>query len=617
VSTAQQNRPIYIRVFFILLTGMLVFKALQLQLLDDTYARRAEATAIDKFTLYPSRGLIYDRNGKLLINNNPVFDLLATYNQVSPEMDTTKFCDLLGITPTDYKDWLNKDWNSPRYSKRQPFVFMSTIPSATFTRFYESLYQFPGFYMQSRSVRGYPQPHAAHVLGFIREVDQYEIEQSGGKYRLGDYIGGSGLEKTYEKELRGQKGARYVLKDNLGREVGSYKDGDLDTTAISGKNLITSLDIDLQAYAEELMNNKIGGIVAIEPKTGEVLVFASSPSYDPNLLTINRTRGAAVAQLSRDTLKPFFNRAVMAKYPPGSIFKPLMALIALQEGVIEPQTYIPCPGYYAYNNYTWGCRAHPAPTDVGKAIQHSCNTYFFNSFRRVVDIEGFYEPEKGLDRLVNHLYDFGLGSPMGIDFPGETGGNIPTVAYYDKKYPKEKGSWKSPTIISLGIGQGELQLTTLQMANMTAAIANRGYYITPHLGKFFLENDTARTFREWDRNEVGVNEEYFEPVIQGMLSVVNAGTGRGAFVPDVSVAGKTGTVQNPHGEDHSTFIAFAPAEDPQIAIAVYVENAGGGGRFAAPIAGLLIEKYLKGEIHPSKKWTEDRILQADLINQQP
>lgn len=610
-----QSRQLTIQILFISAAFLLVAKLFQLQLFDKTYAERARNTAVEKFTLYPSRGLLYDRNGALLINNELVFDLLVTYTQIDPKMDTTLFCQLLDIQKTDFERALAKDWKGRKFSKRKPFVFLSSISAEKFVRFQENLYMFPGFFAQSRSVRSYPQPYAAHVLGFIREVDQKEIDGSGGTYQLGDFIGGSGLERSYEPLLRGVKGARFVLKDNLGRVVGAYEDASLDSAAIAGDDLVTTLDIELQRYAEDLLRNKVGSVVAIEPSTGEVLAFASSPSYDPNLLRISQERGKAVQEISSDPLKPFFNRAVMARYPPGSTFKLLVGLIALQEGVITPDQGVSCPGYYAYGGSSWGCRSHPYPGNLQTAVQFSCNTYFFQTFRRIVDKKSFYDPQAGYDVFVEHLLNCGLGHPLGIDFPNEVGGNVPTSAYYNKIYPKEQGGWKSPTIISLGIGQGELLLTTLQMANLAAIIANRGYYIRPHLGKLIGGDNGARpAFPNLEEKLVGIEARHFEPIIQGMRAVVDAGTGRSAQVPEVTVAGKTGTVQNPFGEDHATFIAFAPVENPKIAIAVYVENSGGGGRYAAPIAGLLIEKYMNGSISPHKEYIEKMILETDLIH---
>ncbi|MCB0706081.1 MAG: penicillin-binding protein 2 [Saprospiraceae bacterium] len=613
MSTTFSNRQQSIRLLFILTAGILIYQAFNLQILNESYARDADATASDNYTVYPSRGLIFDRNKTLLINNNPVYDILVTFKQVDPNMDKDKFCSLLGITEADFNKRLNKDWSDIRYRRDKPFIFLSTVSAETYASFQESLYEFPGFFVQTRNVRAYPKPNAAHVLGFIREVDQSELDNMGELYAPGDYIGASGLEKEYEAELRGKKGARYVLKDNLGRVVGSYKDGQLDSSPKSGLDMTTSLDIELQAYAELLMNGKIGAVVAIEPKTGEVLSMVSMPTYDPNELTINRSRGDAVRRLSADSLKPFFNRAVMAKYPPGSIFKPVIGLVGLQKGYLYPNTYHFCPGFYSYNSFTWGCRNHPAPIGVSTAVQFSCNTYFFQTFRDIIDKEeSFYKPEVGLDTLVSYLHRFGLGHELGIDFPGEQEGNIPTSTYYNRLYPKDQGGWKSPTILSLGIGQGEIQLTTLQMANLAVIVANKGYYRIPHLIKSFSDPEISIPEQFLENNYVGVKQQFFSPIIEGMVAVINAGTGRIAGLPNIQVAGKTGTVQNPQGEDHSTFIAFAPADDPKIAIAVYVENAGGGGRFAAPIASLLIEKYLTGEISEGRKWIEKRMLETNL-----
>jgi penicillin-binding protein 2 len=612
-----KSRNLVIRIMFIGAAALLAGKLFQLQLIDKTYAERAQNTAVEKVTLYPSRGLIFDRDGELLINNELVFDLLVTYNQIDPKMDTAFFCQLLDISKEEFEARLNKSFTTDhRFSKRKPFVFLNSISAETFAKFQENLYQFPGFFVQSRSVRSYPQPYAAHVLGFIREVDQKEIDNAEQGYQMGDYIGGSGLERSYESLLMGEKGARFVLKDNLGRMVGSYEDGELDVKAVAGEDLVTTLDIDLQRYAEDLLRNKVGSVVAIEPSTGEVLAFASSPSYDPNKLRISQERGRAVQEISADPLKPFFNRAVMAKYPPGSTFKLLVGLIALQEGVIQAQQGISCPGFYAFGGSSWGCRAHPPIGKMANAVQYSCNTYFFSVFRRIVDKTSYYKPEEGYAVFVKHLLECGLGKTLGIDFPNESGGNVPSLAYYNRIYPKEKGGWKSPTIISLGIGQGELLLTTLQMANIAALIANRGYYYKPHLGKYIgRDEETRRPALALEKNSSGIDPRHFIPVIEGMEAAVEAGTARAAIIPGTRVAGKTGTVQNPHGTDHATFIAFAPADAPRIAIAVYVENAGGGGRFAAPIAGLLMEKYLYGVISPQKAFYETMVLETNLIQQ--
>ncbi len=611
-----KSRQRTIQLVFLIGAILLLFKAMQLQLFDTSYQAKANATAIDKIVLYPSRGLIYDRNMKLLINNNAMYDLKVTYNRIDPDMDTLKFCNLLGIDRETFEKNLDKDFKSARYKKYAPFIFLKKISAEQYARFQEHLYEFPGFYVQIRNVRGYPHSHGAHVLGYINEVNQTQIDASEGKYARGDYIGASGLELAYEDYLRGSKGVQYVLKDNLGREVGPYKEGALDSSAVSGHDLITSIDLGLQEYGEYLMQGKTGSIVAIEPQTGEILSMISTPTYDPNLLTINRDRGHAYVRLLQDTLKPFFDRTVMAKYPPGSIFKTVMSLAAMQEGVTHPDRYISCSGAYYYRDDVWKCHGHPAPFNLPIALQHSCNTYFFQMLRDVVDKNGFYNPHEGLDTLVQYLHDFGLGNTLGIDIPNESSGNIPTSEYYDYLYPKKKGGWKSPTIISIGIGQGEVQLTTLQIANLAAIIANKGKYYIPHLAKGFKNQTTIIPEKYRTLKQVRVDEQFFEPVIEGMRRVVDSGTGNAARVRGIPVCGKTGTSQNPHGKDHSVFFAFAPQDDPKIAIAVYVENGGFGSTFAAPITGLMIEKYLKGEISPEKVAIEER-MNKTILNGRP
>ncbi len=610
-----------ILIVFGLSTLVLLLRAFQIQIWDDSFKVRADAVALTKYTVYPARGLIYDRNGVLLINNAHIYDLMVTYNQVRSGMDTTLFCSILGIDKASFEERLNKDFRrDKRYSKIKPFVFMSKLSPEVYAELQEYLYQFPGFFVQMRSIRSFPINNAAHLLGYIMEVDDNDIQRSNGEYVMGDYIGASGLEKSYENELRGVKGARYVMKDNLGRDVGKFQDGKLDAPPQSGYDLISTIDIGLQSYAEELMNLKLGGIVAIQPKTGEILAFVSSPTFDPNLMVIGQNRGEAFGQLQGDKLKPLFNRAIMAEYPPGSIFKALVALAAMEEKVINPGHGMRCPGYYINGaGDVRKCRNHPYPGDVATALQWSCNTYFFSTFKSAVDKFGYSKASRGLDTLARHLQDFGLGQRLGVDFPGEKSGNVPNSAYYDRMYPKERGSWRSPTIISLGIGQGEMLLTTLQMANVAAAIANKGYYYIPHFAKRFLHHNKPIEIAEKYKKPVSTNikPSYFESVIDGLFRVVSAGTAAGSYIPELNIAGKTGTVQNPHGEDHSTFIGFAPYDNPEIAIAVFVENSGGGGRYAAPIASLIIEKYLRGEVRESLKFRELQILEADLRDPRP
>jgi penicillin-binding protein 2 len=606
----DRQRQIQLVIFVCALA--LVGKAAQLQLFDPSFRQRADATTIDKLTAYPSRGLVYDRKGRLIVNNNAMYDLMVTYNQVNPAMDTAKFCNLLSISRQEFTDNLKKDWRSGKFSKSVPFVFLKKIPVERFARLQESLYEFPGFFVQVRNIRGYPYHVGAHLLGYINEVDPRDIEREKNVYVPGDYIGAAGIEAYYEKYLRGKKGANYLLKDNLGRIVDRYKNGSQDTAAFSGSDMISSIDIELQEYGERLIQNKTGSIVAIEPKTGEILCMISAPTYDPNLLTMTQNRGEVFSRLLNDPLKTFFDRTVMAKYPPGSIFKSVVSLIGMQESVLNPEGGFSCSGGYFYGGRLYKCHHSGHLNNVQDAIAFSCNTYFFSKYRDIVDKFGYSNPEKGLDAFNKYMPEFGFGSPLGIDYPNENGGGFPTSAYYDKIYPKKLGGWRSPFIMSCGIGQGELQLTTLQMANLAACIANRGYWYPPHLAKEFKDR-TPIPIQFRQKRTVSIEPRYFDYVIEGMAGCVNRGTARACAVPDIQVCGKTGTSQNPHGDDHSVFFAFAPKENPKIAIAVYVENAGWGSSYAAPIASLMIEKYLKGDISPERLKMEERMVAANLI----
>lgn len=616
-----KERQYTILLVFGIAAFVLLARAFQLQIWDDSFKVQADAVAMSKQTIYPARGLIYDRNGKLLINNAPVYDLMVVYNQIRPTMDTAKFCALLGIDIASFIERLDKDFKrDKRFSKIKPFVFMSKISPEVYATFQESLYEFPGFFVQIRNIRSYPVRHAAHLLGYITEVTDSDIKNSGGDYVMGDYIGASGLELSYETELKGKKGYEYVLKDNLGRDVGKFQEGKRDTLPESGLDMLSSIDIDLQAYAEELMQNKVGALVAIEPKTGEILAFVSSPTYDPNLMVIDQNRGKAYMELQADKMKPLFNRAIMAKYPPGSTFKATVGLIGMQMGAITPETGFPCPGYYVNGGHdVRKCRGHAYPSNVSVALQWSCNAYFFRTFKEIVDHYGYYNSGQGLDTMAMYLSSFGLGRRLGVDFPGENTGNIPNSKTYDRMYPKDKGGWRSPTIISLGIGQGEIELTTLQMANVATIISNRGYYYIPHFAKGFRRGEQLLEAPEKYRQRIRVpiRPYYFPSVVEGMRRVVAAGTAHSSSIVDIPIAGKTGTVQNPHGEDHSTFIGFAPVDDPKIAIAVYVENAGGGGKYAAPIASLAMEKYIRGEISEQRQWKEKQVMETNLIEPKP
>ena len=592
---------------------VLVAKIAQIQIFSSKYKDQARRTTLDKVTKYPSRGLIYDRNEKLLVSNSTIYDIDVIYNNVLETIDTSEICLLLGIDKAKFEKNINKDWSNIQYHKAIPYTFLSKIRPEQFSVFQEHLHKYPGFYPVERNIRNYPHKNMSHALGFLGEVNRKDINKDNSKsYSSGDYIGRSGLERTYEYALKGTKGVGYILKDNLGRNVESYDGGSLDSSAVSGSDIISTLDLDLQAYGEELMRNKMGSIVAIEPSTGEVLAMMSSPSYDPNLLNLDRNRGIAYDSLNQDTIsRPLFDRSVMAKYPPGSIFKTVFSLIALQTGVLEANKTIYCDGEYEVDSkglYTQGCHHHPTPYNVSIALQHSCNSYYYQTFRDFIDSYGYTTPQVGLDTLLSYLNDFGLGNKLGIDYHTEEKGFLPTSEFYDKMYKR----WRSTYILSLGIGQGELEFTTLQMANLAATIANRGYFYTPHLVKSFVKDEFELKPEFTTPKVMRIDQEHYEPVIEGMARVTTIGTAKLAYIPDIELCGKTGTSQN-KGKDHSVFFAFAPRVNPKIAIAVYVENAGFGGDIAAPIASLMIEQYINKEISTNRTWLEDRMKNLSLI----
>ncbi len=584
-----------------------------LQVIDPSYKFSAESNTQRKITEYSSRGLIFDRNGKLLVSNQAVYDVMIIPREVVP-FDTLDFCNALNITKEELDGLfqeLRRNIRNKKASTFKPSVFFKQLAAEQYGVLQEKLYKFTGFYVQRRTLRKYEYHNAAHVLGYVSEVNE-AMMQKDSYYALGDYIGISGIEKTYENYLRGSKGARFVMVDVHGREKGLLRGGRLDTAAISGKDLTLTLDVDLQAYGEFLMQNKTGSIVAIEPSTGEILAMVSSPSYDPELL-IGRKRSENFPILASDTLFPLLNRAIMSGYPPGSTFKTVMALIGMQEGVLKESTRYGCQMGYHAHGISIGCHSHISPLDLPSSISNSCNAYYCNVFRSIIDNPVIGSQKTALDRWKQYLLNFGFGNRLGSDFFNEARGFIPGSSYYDRIYG---GRWGSLTVLSLSIGQGELLTTPIQMANMTAAIANKGYFFTPHILKS-VKNDTIPTRFKTIHN-TGIDSINFAPVIKGMELAIwgeYGTTARIARIPDISICGKTGTAQNPHGKDHSIFVAFAPKENPKIAIAVYVENSGFGATYAAPIASLLIEKYLKREIHPSRKWLETRMAEINLINE--
>lgn len=559
-----------------------------LQIFDDTYAELANRNALRYVTQYPSRGLIYDRNGKLLVYNEAVYDLMVIPRQVK-NIDTLEFCNLLKITKEEF---IKKMEKARAYSTYTPSIFEKQISKEDFAPIQEKIYQYDGFYAQSRTLRYYPEAVACHVLGYIGEVNEDMIAKNP-YYKKGDYIGMSGLEKSYEEILRGKKGSKITMVDVHNREKGSFKDGIYDTAAISGKNLYSTIDIELQKYAEALMKNKRGCIVAIEPSTGEVLCFVSAPYYDPNLL-VGRVRGKNYKALAEDISKPLFNRVLMAEYPPGSIFKIAQALIALDMGVIQPNSGFVC------DKSLVGCHGHPSATNVRDAIKMSCNPYFYRVFQRVVQQTnpntGKIDSKYGLMLWNEAAKRMGFGTRLDIDLPNVRKGYIPDTTFYNKWYPS---GWNFHTIYSNSIGQGEVGVNPLQMANFAALVANRGWYITPHLVRSYGDEKQKEKFVKYSQKNYSlIASSYWDLAVEGMWGVVHeaGGTARRAMIDDIAVCGKTGTAEN-IGEDHSVFISFAPKTNPKIAVAVYIENArGGGGTWAAPIASLVIEKYIKGEV---------------------
>jgi len=610
------ERQKVIIVFFSICALLLVYKSAELQIFESKYREQARRTTLDKRISYPSRGLIYDRNNELLVVNTPIYDIKATYKKVDSEMDTVAFCNLLEISIDTFSTLLNKNWKSRRYHKSVPFTFLSKVKPETYAQFQERMFEFPGFYPVIRNTRSYPHQNAAHTLGYLGEVDQRTINKSDGKYQLGDFIGVSGVEKSYDDILRGSKGLNYLLKDNLGRDVGSYENGSLDYSAVSGEDINLALDLVLQEYGELLMRNKKGAIVALEPETGEVLAMISAPTYDPNILKMDVNRGAAFNALLSDTInKPMLDRSVISKYPPGSIFKPIFALIALQLGVTQPNKTIYCDGSYEVGKrgFSQGCRNHPTPYGIDVALQWSCNSYFYQLMKDCLLLNGYDNPGAGLDTLVNHLSDFGLGKKTGLDYHYENEGFIPDSKYYNRLYKDVFNGWKWSYILSLGIGQGELELTTLQMANLAAIIANRGHYYKPHLLRSINGDKLAIPTKYLEQQQVRINTKHFEPVINGMEKVISQGTATSAYVAGLDVCGKTGTSQNQRRVSHSVFYGFAPKVNPKIAIAVYVENAGSGGAVAAPIGGLIIEKYINKTIAENRIWLQDEMINRNLL----
>jgi penicillin-binding protein 2 len=598
-----ESRKYVIQGMFIVVGIVYSIKLFSIQVIDESYKLAAESNALQKIVQYPFRGLVYDRNGKLLVENTPVYDLMVIPKEAK-NPDTLRFCALFNITAEEFRERLIA---AKKYSYVKPSVFLQRLSNQEFGSVQDHLIDFPGFYINARTVRGYSHASMAHSLGYIGEISPRQLENTRFKgYRSGDYIGISGIESEYEPYLAGKRGVKYMMVNVRGVQKGSFKEGLYDTLSIAGQNLVSTLDLDLQQYGEKLMKGKMGSVVAIEPATGEILAFISAPFYDPNLLT-GKELGRNYLQLQRDSLKTLLNRPLMGVYPPGSIYKLVQALIGLQEGVITPNTMFAC------NKSLVNCHPHSSPTNLMGSVQHSCNPYYYQVFRNIVNQNKspntFRDTSIGLANWNKHIESFGFGQKLGIDLPNEKKGLLASNELYDKIYGKDR--WKFSTIRSISIGQGEVGVVPLQMANMAAIFANRGYYYTPHLIRSIGE-DGKPLEKYTERHYTTIDPKHFTPIIDGMESVVKAGTGRKANLDHlgITVCGKTGTAEN-KGEDHAVFVAFAPKENPKIALAVYVENAGFGGQSAAPIARLMIEKYMKGAI--SQQSFEDWVVNAEYL----
>ena len=597
-----ESRKFIIIGIFIVFSVFLLVRLYNIQVKDNSYKDLADSNYIHKKTTYPARGLIYDTSGKLLVDNQPVYDLMVIPRNVKKDMDTMRLCELFNISKKEFKENLIKARN---YSSRKPSIFLKQISPIMYGKASEYLYLFPGFFTQRRTIRSYHTRGAPHVYGYLGEVDQQKLENDE-YYDLGDYIGQSGVERSYEKILRGIKGEEYVTVDAYNREKESYKGGSEDLPAKQGTDLQLTIDIDLQEYAEKLMVNKIGSVIAIDPSNGDILTMVSSPSYDPSLLT-GRERGANMKALNNDPLKRQLNRCITATYPPGSTLKPFIALIGLQEGVIHKNSYIKCGGafYYAASSAVKCSHGHSSCPNIYCAVEQSCNPYFCEVFKRSIANKKYGDVEQSLQQWINYLEEFGLGAPLDIGLPGMVAGTMPSVEYYNKIHNNEYWHWKWTTIISLGIGQGEFAITPMHLANAVSILANRGVYHYPHLVKN-VEQRTPTT--------LSIERRHFDTLADAMEQVMISGTGRYSAVEGIDICGKTGTAENPHGDDHSIFVSFAPKVNPKIAIAAVIENSGYGSTYAAPISTLMIEQYLNDTISKHSKRREKKMFEANLID---
>ena len=607
INDPNYNRRYVIAGIAVLVVLTYIVRLFVLQVIDQSTQGKAETNAQLRQTIYPSRGLIYDRNGELLVANQPIYEVTVIVREMqNSAFDTLSFCDKLRITPIEFEERMQNMMNSRKnrgFSRYSPQVFMDQLRQEEVAALQQELYKYAGVDIRCRTLRDYMYPIASHVLGSVGEVNQRDLDRDE-YYSVGDYSGRDGIERTYEKELRGEKGVKILMRDSRGRIQGPYQEGKLDRDAVTGNDLHLGLDIQTQLLAEKLMQGKIGSVVAIEPQTGEVLALVSSPNWDPRTL-VGQERSKNYQALLNDPHKPLMNRATQAQYAPGSTFKILQALVGLQEGVISPHTKYPCNGK---TSYPIKCtHDHGSPVDLEEGIEQSCNPYFWAMYKDLLQQDGYSDDnaefKEHYQTWREHVMSFGLGNRFDdTDISEQAKGTVPSVGLYDKIYGKK--GWKAITIRSLSIGQGEILVTPLQLANQAAAIANKGYYITPHLNR----NDSMKSRIHY----TSIDAKHFDVIHRGMARVMTEGTGKWYNVPELQICGKTGTVQNPHGEDHALFIGFAPQDNPQIAIAVAVENAGFGSTWACPIATLLMEQYLTGEI--KRNWLYERMINANLID---
>lgn len=609
MTTEGNNRSRVLLAGLVVVAIILLGKLFYIQIIDDKYKINASNNSMVYDIIYPTRGIIYDRNGKIIVSNKVTYDILVTPREVTP-FDTLLLASVLETTPEFIKEKMAEYSRNRKKIGYQSMVMLKQIKPETYMKFAEIQYNFPGFRGQVRSIRDYPVNAGGNLLGYVSEVDQKYIESHPGEYRSGDYAGKTGIEAAREKDLRGEKGYHIYLRNSRNQIERPYKEGEMDKEAVPGHDIVTTIDADLQQYGQELMRNKVGSLVAIEPKTGEILSLVSSPGVDVSML-------ADISQhyneIIKDPHKPMFNRAVQAPYPPGSVFKLVNGLIGLQEGVLDMDMAYPCYQGYHFGSHKLGCHNHWSPLRLEEAIMMSCNGFFCYVLRNILENKKYKNIDEALDKWNDYVQSFGFGHKLGSDFPAELGGTLPTSKLYNKRYGK--GGWKFTTIISISIGQGEVGVTPLQIANLAAIMANRGWYKIPHIVKASEGVEIDPKYNE--RQYTMVDTTNFKKVINGMWRAVNNGPGTGctawvAAVDGLDICGKTGTAQNPRGADNSVFICFAPKDDPKIAVAAYVENAGFGATWAAPIASLLIEKYLKGET--SRPDLENRVMQGDLMS---